>query len=233
MEQSSVLNTLNAIEFEKPVDKIINQLKNLIKSGQLKPGDRLPAERLLAEKFGVGRGYVREAIMKLEFYGLLKTSPQSGTYVAGFSLKIMDSIFADVVKLNKDDYESLLEGRYFLELTAARLAATRRTENDIAEMKDALAEFDKKFYANENGVDEDLLFHIKIATATKNTFIESMLIVLIPDLIRTINERKICTKEKIQLSVNQHHDILDAIILKDANAAEEAMKVHLISSFNS
>ena len=85
----SFIETIKSIEVESPVDKIIGQLKQLITSGQLQPGDRLPAERILAEKFGVGRSYVREAILKLEFYGLLRTNPQSGTYVSGLSIKVL------------------------------------------------------------------------------------------------------------------------------------------------
>ena len=71
-----------------PADKIIKQIRNLITSGQLNPGDKLPSERKLAEKFGVGRTSVRDAIRKLEFYGILKTLPQSGTVVTGIGLNL-------------------------------------------------------------------------------------------------------------------------------------------------
>ena len=101
---NSLIENITAIQMESPVDKIIGQLKQLITSGQLKPNDRLPAERVLSEKFGVGRGYIREAILKLEFYGLLKTNPQSGTYVAGLSINVIDSIISDIIKFNKDDF---------------------------------------------------------------------------------------------------------------------------------
>ncbi len=227
MAVSDVLGNLQVIQVEKPVDKIINQLKHLIISGQLKPGDRLPPERLLSDKFGVGRGYIREAIMKLEFYGLLKTSPQSGTYVSGFSLKVMDSIFSDIIKFNKEDFESMMEGRYLLEINAAKLAAIRRTDDDILQMKDALKDFDSKVKNNENAVDDDMLFHIKLAGATKNTFIESMLLVLIPDLIKNINDKKICVGETSLKAINEHHQILDAIISRDVDAVEKAMQIHL------
>ncbi len=70
-----VFENIETIKIENPVDNIIKQIKAPITSGQLKSGDRLPAERLLAERFGVGRGYIREAILKLQFYGLLKTTP--------------------------------------------------------------------------------------------------------------------------------------------------------------
>jgi len=74
-----LLNNFSQIVIETPVDQIIRQIKELITSGQLNPGDRLPPERKLCEKLGVGRTHLRDALKKLEFYGILKTHPQSGT----------------------------------------------------------------------------------------------------------------------------------------------------------
>jgi len=227
MESLKAFENIEAIKIENPVDKIIMQLKNLISSGQLKPGDRLPAERILAERFGVGRGYIREAIMKLEFYGLLKTSPQSGTYVSGFSLKIIDSIFTDIINFNKGDFASMIEARYYLEINAAALAAERRSEEDIHFMKDALAEYDAKAKNGSSVVQEDMLFHIKLASATKNSVIESMLLIIIPDLIKVIVENNICDTDRTKTSIPEHHSILDAIEASNPEAAEKAMKVHL------
>jgi len=227
MEILKAFENIETIRIENPVDKIIKQLRNLISSGQLKPGDRLPAERILAERFGVGRGYIREAIMKLEFYGLLKTSPQSGTFVAGFSLKIIDSIFTDIINFNKNDFTSLIEARYYLEINAAALAAQRRTEEDIHSMKEALAEYDEKAKKGQAVVQEDMLFHIKLASATKNSVIESMLLILIPDLIKVIIENDICNTNRTTSSMKEHHKILDAIEAGDSGAAEKNMQLHL------
>jgi len=227
MELSKAFENIQTIRIDNPVDKIIKQLKNLISSGQLKPGDRLPAERILAERFGVGRGYIREAIMKLEFYGLLKTSPQSGTYVAGYSLKIIDSIFSDIINFNKGDFASMIETRYYLEINAAALAAQRRTEEDIRFMKDALADYDEKAKVGLPVVQEDMLFHIKLASATKNSVIESMLLIIIPDLIKVIIENDICNSKRTSGSMIEHHNILDAIEAGNAEAAMQAMKEHL------
>ncbi|MBC7616819.1 MAG: FadR family transcriptional regulator, partial [Pedobacter sp.] len=176
-----LINNLQSIRVETPVDMIISQLKHLITSGQLKPGERLPAERLLAEKFGVGRSYVREAILKLEFYGLLKISPQSGTYVSGLSIKVLDNMLTDIIKFNKDDFNALIEARYYLELDAVRLAAERRTDEDIAALRTALEEYEAKINTGQDAVQEDMLFHIRIAQSTKNSVIESMIFILIPD----------------------------------------------------
>ncbi len=228
---NSLIETIKAIEVESPVDKIIRQLKHLIVSGQLKPGDRLPAERSLAEKFGVGRSYVREAILKLEFYGLLRTSPQSGTYVSGLSINVLDNLLTDIINYNKDDFNALIEARYYLELSAVKVAAERRTEEDLLSMDKALTEYEYKINNGMNGVEEDLLFHVKIARATKNPAIESMLLILIPDLIKSINENKVCGEGRGILSIPEHRAILKALEEQDSQAAEKAMAAHLNDIF--
>ncbi len=227
MEPTNIIETFTAIKVESPADKIIRQLKQLISSGQLKPGDKLPPERILAERFGVGRSYVREAILKLEFYGLLKTSPQSGTYVAGLSIKILESLLGDVINLNKDDFGALIEARYYMELNSIKLAAQRRTDADLAEIEAALIDHERKASKGLNAFEEDMVFHIKIAAATKNQVIESMMLIVVPDLIRTIVENNVCGTDRSTRAVVEHKNILDAIALQDVAAAEAAMHVHL------
>jgi GntR family transcriptional repressor for pyruvate dehydrogenase complex len=223
----NIIRNIQAIQVESSVDKIILQLKQLITSGQLKPGDRLPAERQLAEKLGVGRSYVREAILKLEFYGLLRTSPQSGTYVSGLSIKVLDNLISDIIKFNKDDFSALIEARYYIELDAVRLAAERRTEQDVIELRAALEEHELKAEQNLDSFEEDMLFHIKIAEAAKNSVIESMMIVLVPDLIKNIIESNVCGKDRSMIAIDEHRAILKAIEEKDIDAAENAMAMHL------
>lgn len=225
--EDNFTQTFQAIKLESPVDQIINQLRQLINSGQLKPGDRLPAERFLAEQFGIGRSYVREAILKLEFYGLLKTSPQSGTYVSGLSIKILDNLITDIVKFHKDDFNALIEARYYLELSAVRLAAERRTPEDLAVLQNSLKDYESKVVNSIDAVEEDMLFHLKIAAAAKNPVIESMMMVLIPDLIKNIVENKICGSDRGYRAADEHRAILKAIVRQDVKAAEEAMATHL------
>lgn len=227
MDQSSIIETIKAIEVESPVDKIIRQLKQLITDGHLKPGDRLPAERILAEKFGVGRTYVRDAIRKLEFYGLLKTSPQSGTYVAHYNIQMMEGILNDIINFNKNDFSALIEARYYMEINAARLAAQRRTDEDLDALKAAVDAYDAKINNRENAVQEDMFIHLKIANAAKNSVMESMLLLLLPDIIRNIIEQKICGDDRSSEAMAEHHEILNAIASQDADAAGIAMATHL------
>ncbi|TZF83575.1 FadR family transcriptional regulator [Pedobacter sp. BS3] len=228
---SSFIENIKAIQVESTVDKIISQLKQLIVSGQLKPGDRLPAERVLAEKFGVGRSYVREAILRLEFYGLLRTSPQSGTYVSGLSIKVLDNLITDIIKFNKDDFNALIEARYYLELDSVKLAAERRTDEDLKIIETALTDYENKINEGLPAVEEDMLFHMQIAKATKNTIIESMIFILIPDLIRNIVESKICGDGRGQRAIPEHRNIFEALVNKDIDAAENAMAGHLDEIF--
>jgi GntR family transcriptional repressor for pyruvate dehydrogenase complex len=227
MEKATIIETIKAIEVDSPVDKIIRQLKQLISEGHLKPGDRLPAERVLAEKFGVGRTYVRDAIRKLEFYGMLKTSPQSGTYVSGYNIKMIEGVLNDIITFNKDDFAALIEARYYLEINAARLAAQRRTEEDLAILEAAVADYDLKTKNRENAVQEDMFIHLKIANAAKNSVFESMLLMLLPDIIRNIIEKKICGDNRGIQAMAEHHEILTAIADKDPDAAGIAMAAHL------
>lgn len=227
MDTSDIIQSIKSIEVESPTDKIIQQLKQLITTGQLKPGDRLPAERVLAERLGVGRSYVREAIRKLEFFGLLKTSPQSGTYVSGYSIKMIEGVLTDIINFNKDDFSALIEARYYMEINAARLAAMRRTDDDLALLRAAVADYDNKVNSKQDAVQEDMFIHLRIANATKNSVFESMLLMLLPDIIKNIIDQKICGDNRGVQAIAEHHEILQAIADQDADAAGAAMAAHL------
>jgi GntR family transcriptional repressor for pyruvate dehydrogenase complex len=231
MDTADIIQSIKSIEVESPTDKIIQQLKQLIVSGQLKPGDRLPAERVLAEKLGVGRSYVREAIRKLEFFGLLKTSPQSGTYVSGYSIKMIEGVLTDIINFNKDDFSALIEARYYMEINAARLAAMRRTGEDLALIRSAVEDYDLKVNNKQDAIQEDMFIHLRIANATKNSVFESMLLMLLPDIIRNIVEKKICGDNRGLRAMAEHHEILQAIADQDADAAGAAMAAHLDDIF--
>lgn len=222
-----IINNFQKIIVEEPADKIIRQIKQLITSGQLKPGERLPSERSLAEKLGIGRSHVRQAIRKLEFFGLLKTSPQSGTYVSGYNIRILEGLLTNVINLNTDDFAALIETRYYLEITIAKLAAERRTNEDISKMQSALADYEIKVKSGASAVEEDLFFHLKIAHASGNSVYESTMLVLLPDIIRHTIEKEICGKGRALRALAEHKKILQAIKASSPKKAEKAMAEHL------
>ena len=222
-----VLSNFQSISIETPVDKIIRQIRELITSGQLNPGDRLPPERKLAEKLGVGRTNVRDAIKKLEFYGILKTLPQSGTVVSGIGIAALEGLITDVLKLENSDFKALVETRLILEVESAKLAAERRTEEDVKNIRAALNAFEQQVEAGKQGVEEDLLFHLQIAEASKNSVLKSLMLIIIPDVIKQFKQLEICKNGRYYKALEEHKVIFNHIINQEPEKVAEAMRVHL------
>jgi len=221
------LESFREIEIETPVDKIIKQIRNLITSGQLNPGDRLPSERKLAERLGVGRTHVRDAISKLEFYGILKTLPQSGTVVAGIGITALEGLITDVLKLEESDFASLVETRVVLETQMAGFAAERRTLDDIVNMQNALDAYATKVRLGEPAVEEDLLFHLKIAEASKNKVLRSLMLIITPDIVYNFTKLEVCKDGRFYQALEEHKTILEHIVNQKPDLAAMAMKKHL------
>jgi len=222
-----MLDNFKEIKVESPVDKIIRQIRHLISTGQLSPGDRLPAERKLAERFGVSRGPVRDALQKLEFYGILKTMPQSGTVVAGMGIVALEGLITDVLKMEEHDFASLVETRVTLEVRAAELAAERRTPEDLIAISAALTAYETKIRAGEAAIEEDLLFHLKIAEAGRNDVLKSLMLIITPDIATSYRKYNVCDSEADLQTLNEHNEILHYIQKKDVTEVGNAMRRHL------
>ena len=222
-----MLKNFQEIAVETPVDKIIGQIRGLISSGQLKPGDRLPSERKLAEKLGVGRTHVRDAIAKLEFYGILKTLPQSGTIVEGIGITALEGLITDVLKLEESEFVDLVETRVLLETQAARTAAQRRTTEDIINMKNALDAYEAKVRNGLPAVEEDLLFHLTIAEAGRNTVLKSLMLIITPDIVKNFTKLDVCKDGRFYRSLEEHKEILEYIVNQKPELAAKAMEEHL------
>jgi GntR family transcriptional repressor for pyruvate dehydrogenase complex len=222
-----MLQNFNEIKTVAHSDLIIKQIRNLITTGQLKPGDRLPPERKLAETFGVGRSVVRDAIRKLEFYGIVRTRPQSGTVIAGMGIVALEGLITDVLNIEDSDFHSLVETRAILEINSAGKAAERRTADDIISLTKALDAYEKKVIKGESAVEEDLLFHLKIAESSGNTVLKSLMLIITPDIVKNFNRFKVCSTEQTDKTVQEHRQILNFIINQDPKSAKKAMKNHM------
>lgn len=223
----TVLDNFEEIVYVKPSDIIINQIKNLIASGQLKPGEKLPAERKLSERLSVSRSAVRDAIKKLEFYGIVKTHPQSGTVVAGMGVNALQGLISDILDVDGPDFKSLVETRILLELNAVELAAKRRTDENIIKITRALDRYREMQKQGEATVEEDLMFHLEIADATQNPVLKSLLMVLIPDIITSFTKYDVCEDDVKIERYKEHQAILNAIKNQDIEQAAKVMKNHL------
>lgn len=222
-----MLSDLHKIEVQNPVDLIINQIRSSIRSGAIQTGEKLPPERKLAEHLGVSRGHVRAAINKLEFYGIVKVQPQSGTIVTGMGISALEGLITDILEIENTDFKSLVDTRILLEKEAARLASINRTEEDLVAMNTALENYEQKLRAGKSAVEEDLLFHIKIAEASKNSVLKSLMLIITPDIVKSFINLKVCDETNNLKTIEEHRKILEMITKGDDIAAEKAMGMHL------
>ncbi|HAI40218.1 MAG TPA: GntR family transcriptional regulator [Maribacter sp.] len=220
------LEILTRNESNEIQNEIILQLRDLMNNKNLEPGDKLPSERTLSEKFGVSRSSVREAIQKLEFYGILVSKPQSGTFVAEIGQVAMNGMVNDILRLDEPDFKSLVETRILLELKTVRLAARRRTGDDLELMKNALEAYREKVENGEDAVQEDLLFHLAIAKASGNSTMNTFMLIIRPEILTNFEKYHVCDKNMAFRGIQEHQDIFDAIKEQNPQLAKEKMKVH-------
>ena len=220
------LEVLTKNDNHRTQDDIISKIRDLINFKNLEPGEKLPSERMLSEKFEVSRSNVREAIHKLEFYGLLKSIPQSGTFVANIGVIAMNGMIDDILRLDRPDFKSLVETRILLELKTARLAALRRTDEDLNHIKETLQAYEVKVLKGEDAVQEDLLFHLSIAKASGNSTMNTFMLTITPEIITNFEKYHVCDENQAVLGIQEHKDIYEAIKAQDPKLAKQKMKTH-------
>lgn len=207
-------------------NSIISKIRNLINLKNLEPGDKLPSERMLVEKFAVSRSNIREAIQKMEFYGLLKCIPQSGTFIADIGVVALNGMVDDILSLEVPSFKSLVETRILLELKSANLAASRRTDKDLLKIEEALEAFEEKVLNGEDAVQEDLLFHLAIACSSGNSTLNTLMLHITPGIITNFKKHHVCDDSKTLSGIREHRDIFEAIKKKDSKDVIAKLKVH-------
>lgn len=205
---------------------IIAEIKSLINLKNLEPGEKLPSERLLAERINVTRGSIRNAIQKLEYYGILKSMPQSGTFIADIGRTAMNGMIDQILTLPTPDFKSLVETRIFLELKIVKFAAARHTEADMVAIEDAQKNYREKTLVGEDSVAEDLLFHLAIAKAAHNASLNRLMLSITPQIITDFEKYHVCKNNTAVSAIDEHQAIVSAIRAKNPTLAEEMMKEH-------
>lgn len=207
--------------------QLMNAIISSIESGELASGEKLPAEAELAESFHVSRNSLREALKTLDTFGIIESIHGQGTFVSQNALQRIPNI--DILQLlsDNDDLQSLLDARLVLEPGIAKLAATRRTDADI----DRLSESVDTFVDNSHGLSS--MFHIRMAEATKSPVLHGLLQTIFQKLIYTpyplLQEKLLVDQHNDE--IREHREILDAIIERDGDAAQELMHIHLKKRF--
>lgn len=221
--------SLKPIKPKRIADQVFEQLRDLIFRGSLKPGQRLPPERDLAEKFGVSRPSVKVAINKLVSMGLLVQRQGQGTFVRSHKSRYLHNPLREVLEEQEISILDLLEVRLGLEVQGVALAAMRATEEDIRAIETCVQDMLSKVDEGLVGSDEDVSFHMTIAYATKNPA-QILLMKNFYDLLfYGIRESRFYLHEAGNLPTmgQQHSEILQAIINKDPGQAQACMERHI------
>ena len=209
---------LNRVVRRSAADDVRVQLVALIESGHLKVNDRLPSEAELARRFGVSRPIVREALGRLQALGLTESRPGSGTFVASNVTRL-------TLSFGQYSASDLNEVRRFLEVPAARLAALRRTNEDLDKLR-LILEYEDNATSVEDAIREDTDFHSEIARATGNM----LFVRLVEDLRELLKEQTLAVstlRNRASSISREHRAVLEAIIAGDGDTAATAMNAHL------
>ena len=227
MDVVGVRPVYRAIKASRLYEQIVQQVEESILSGQLKPGDQLPAERDLAQRFGVSRTAVREAVKALREKGLVEAYSGRGTFVTNGTSQAIRQSLDLMVRINQQDGAThLAELRHMLEPEIAAVAATRIEEQLLGTMRDAVAAMDRSLHDPDAYVEADLDFHLALAEAAGNPLILSLLDSIV-GLLREQRSRVFNVDGGPERGQFHHKKILAAVEGKDSAAARQAMKEHL------
>ncbi|MCY9137904.1 FadR family transcriptional regulator [Peribacillus frigoritolerans] len=205
----------------------------MIRSGSLKPGEQLDSIQQLAENFQVGRPAIREALSALSSMGLIEIKQGEGTFVKTFDPAIMNHPLSAALLMDQDNIKHLLEVRKILESGTAEVAAKKRTEENLIELKDMLFNMEKVSDDEELSDKADISFHVAVANASQNELLITLMnhvSELMTEKMRDIRRVALYSEEMtLKQLYQQHVRIYDAIVAQDEDGARSAMLFHLQS----
>ena len=208
---------------------IVEQIRGLIRSEQLRPGDRLPSERDLGERMGVSRVTVREAMRVLEAGGLIeiRVGARGGAIVTSPSSTKIGSGLADLISLSPLTSAEVTEARQIFEMGIIPLVVERATEQDIAELREMVAAHQAAVKNDEYGLPMSAAFHVRVAACTHNAAIEMLVHSFHGPLLMSLRQAQVAAPLMGIRGTNEHRDFVEAVAKRDVAKAREIMRVHL------
>ncbi|MER7113361.1 FadR/GntR family transcriptional regulator [Saccharomonospora azurea] len=204
-------------------EQVIERLREYVAHERLRAGDRLPAERDLAQRLGVSRASVKQAIVVLEVQGLVETRHGGGSYLLHDTLDVEP---VEQLVARRQRLPDVLDAREAIETKLAELAAARRTAEDLDALEAALNHMRAEIDAGGHGTEGDRRFHAAVTAAARST--------LLAEFMRSISEQiaesraeSLRQPGRPHRSLRQHQAIFDAISLGDPARAATAMRRHV------
>ncbi|HEY0453240.1 FadR/GntR family transcriptional regulator [Actinophytocola sp.] len=208
---------------------IVDQIRMLIHQGKLKPGDRLPSERELCNKFGVSRVTVREALRVLEAGGLvdIRVGAHGGAFVTTPTNARLGEGLADLLRLSPLTASEVTEARMVFELGIVPMVVERATEEDIAALRE-ICDRQKAALKNDTyTVTLSAEFHTRVAACTHNTAIEMLVESFHGPMLMSLKEAKTRAPLMGRKGATEHAKFVDAVAGGDVEAATAIMREHL------
>lgn len=208
---------------------IVEQVKMLLRQGRLKPGDRLPSERELCERFGVSRVTVREALRVLEAGGLIeiRVGARGGAFVTSPTSQQIGAGLADLLKLSPLTSTDVTEARQIFELGIIPLVIERATDEDIAALREMVATQHAALERGEYTMEMSAEFHVRVGACTHNPAIEMLVQSFHGPLLMSLLEAQVVAPLMGHRGSEEHAAFINAITERDVERAREIMRVHL------
>jgi GntR family transcriptional repressor for pyruvate dehydrogenase complex len=230
-DRTAIFKALDSDRGTTTAEEVVTRLRDMIHSGELALGDRLPPERDLAKLLGVSRPTLRAGIRSLTAVGILQSKQGAGTFVA--EAEESPTLDAGALRLMSALHgftsDEMFEARLALEMSIAALAAERATAEDMARLAEEVAGMYASLEKPEQYLVHDMQFHQSVAAASGNRILTALM-----NMVATIlfDYRSKTVKRAIDLkdSAAQHHNIYRAIREHDVEAARQAMRIHLLET---
>lgn len=246
---SSLINWYNSVSFKaigllgvvnmnfkkikpkKIYEEVAETIYEMIRKGQLQPGQKLDSVQSLAEKFQVGRSAVREALTSLRAMGLVDMKQGEGTFIKEFDTANIIFPISAAILMNKDDIANLLEVRKIIEQGAAASAARKRTDQQLLTMEKAIEEMRSSQENEELGEGADLKFHLAIAESAQNPILlglMSQVSGLMREVMKETRRLWIFSRQTtLDQLADEHFEIFKAVKEQDEEKASLFMKIHI------
>ena len=230
--ESSELVRLREFQVVRPdgdgivAEQVVDQIREMIRQGKLKPGDRLPAERELAKRLGISRASLRHGLRFLAAIGVLNSRHGSGTYIAPGPPVLKSESLQVLADLHRFSYDDMFEARKVLECALAELAATNAQDEHLTLMAEEVAEMYATLDDPQEYLVHDIRFHRAVAAASCNQILSALM-----NMVSTaMYENRLATVERatdLKESAELHRKIYRLIRARKPQEASAAMNEHL------
>lgn len=225
----TAVDSLIPLQHQRMSQLIVDQIRSLVRTGQLRPGDRLPSERELCERFGVSRVTVREALRVLEAGGLItiRVGARGGAFITEPSRERVGEGVADLLTLSGITASEVTEARRVFELGILELVCERADDHDVADLLEICDRSDQALAHGGYTMDLSAEFHVRLGRATHNQAIEMLMQSFHGPLLMSLRQAQTVVPGLEQLGVVEHRQLVVAIAARDLTAATALLRRHL------